>query len=57
MKGIVVLLDKLGRLVADGAGKVADEKTFIVANLSMIAQLRFAWKCQPEVVSIGRVNS
>ncbi len=56
MQSVVVLLDELARLVADGASEVADEEALVVADLAVLAQLRFARQSQPEMRAVGRVD-
>ena len=56
MKSVVILLDELGRLVANGSSKMPNEESFIVTDLAMVAQFRFAGQCKPEVGTISRVN-
>ena len=56
MKGVIILLDKLGRLIANSSGEVPDEKSLVVANFAMIAQFGLARESQSEVIGIGRVH-
>ena len=42
MQRVVVLLDEVGRLVANGAGEVTNEEAVVVANLTVILQLGLA---------------
>ena len=56
VKGVIVLLNKLGCLIANSSGKMSNEESFIVADLAMVTQFGFARQRQSEVAAIGRVN-
>ncbi len=56
MESVVVLVDEVGSLVADGAGKVSDEKAVVVANLAVLAKFRLSRQGQPEVVAVVVVH-
>jgi hypothetical protein len=49
MKGVVVLLDEVGSLIANGSGKVSNEKAVVVADLAVVLQLRLSRQSQPEI--------
>ena len=49
MQRIVVLLDKVAGLVADGPGKMADEKAVVVAEFPVLLQLGLARQGQPNI--------
>lgn len=52
MKGVIVLLDELARGVNNAASKMTNEKAFVISDLSMRLELRFARHVQPEVLGI-----
>jgi hypothetical protein len=54
---VVVLLDEVAGLVADGARKMADEKAVVVAQLPVLFQLGFTRQRQPSSNNICIVFS
>ena len=54
---VVVLLDKVTCLVANGAREVANEKAIVVAQLAMFFQLGFSRKRQPKIKTSVREHS
>jgi hypothetical protein len=61
MKSIVVLLDEVGGLIANGSGEVSNEKAVVVADLAVVLQLRLSRQGQAGIhqtkVRLGRLDS
>ena len=51
MERVIVLLDEVLGLVADSAGKVADQETVLVPDLPVLLQLGLARQVQPKMHS------